>query len=251
MFVAADGATAADWMQGWGIVLSVPLSFIALMLTYGLLRRELLSRRLAEAGARAAQARLVWAEVVEIAKDADVGRDVVVWRIHNRSAAPIFHPVVFLQDETGRELGAMNPALPNVIAPGSLLEGRSDVISQEWPGNDAWLPEDEFRRSVAASLAANVIFTDNTGAQWTRSGAAAPVPGAGQQGRNDLPHLLAEYLRIPGRVRQPRAVLGRGRERLENGLRKRLAKRDRARHARVVDETAGQPVDAGQTGQFG
>lgn len=244
MFVAADGPTVADWMQGWGIVLSVPLSFIALILTYGLLRRELHSRRADEAGARAAQARLVWAEVVEIAKDADVGRDVVVWRIHNRSAAPIFHPVVFLQDDTGRELGAMNPALPDVIAPGSLLEGRSDVISQEWPGNDAWLPEDEFRRSVAASLAANVVFTDNAGSQWARSGAAAPVSGLPQPSPNNLPHLLAEYLRIPNGLRQPGAQLVHAREGLENNLRKRIAKRDRARHARPAETAAAEPIDA-------
>ena len=244
MFVA-DGPTAADWMQGWGIVLSVPLSFIALLLTYGLLRRELQSRRADEAGARAAQARLVWAEVVEIAKDADVGREVVVWRVHNRSAAPIFHPVVFLQDETGRELGAMNPALPNVIAPGSLLEGRSDVISQQWLGNNAWLPEDELRESVAASLAANVIFTDNAGSQWTRSGTAAPVSGVPQTSTNNLPHLLAEYLRIPHRLRQPAAQLVHAREGLENNLRRRIAKRDPARHARAVPAPAGDRVDAG------
>jgi hypothetical protein len=244
MFVVADGPTVADWMQGWGIVLSVPLSFIALLLTYGLLRHELRLRRAEDIGAKQAQARLVWAEVVDLAKDPDDGREVVVWRVHNRSSAPVFHPTVFLQDTTARSLRAMNPTLPSVIAPGSVLEGRSDVLSPDWPRNDGRVPEEEFRRSVADSLTANVIFTDNAGSQWTRSGGAAPVRGEPQLSPNDLPRLMAEYLRIPGNLREPRVLRVHARERLENRLRKRIAKRARARHHRAVDGMRADPEDA-------
>jgi hypothetical protein len=211
-------------MQGWGTVLGVPLSFIALILTYRLLRHEVRTRRAEEVDAREAQARLVWGEPGEPTGNPSVGWTGVQWTVHNRSPAPIFNADVFLTDAAGDGIRGVCDDLPSVINPGEQVSGRTDFIEwRTWPAAGMFQREDH--SVVSRLVSVNVIYDDNNGSHWTRNGSQAPVRSVLVLPPNELPHLLADYFRVPRWLRHPSLPRRNARERLEALLRRRLQKR--------------------------
>jgi len=147
-----------DWMQGWGSVLSLPLSLGALIFTGWLLRHEIRIRREEKADADAAQARLVVAEVTgpEMSgTDPDTGHLVgpmvgVKWRIKNHSQAPIFDACVSINGWKEDRWG--------------------EVIDRECRGMVKCDPPERFDNSPFDPREAMVTveFTDAAGLRWAR-----------------------------------------------------------------------------------
>src|SRR4051794_31199066 len=77
-------------MQGWGTVLSVPLSLFAVMFTGLLLRHEIRVRREERDDADAAQARLVWLDTIETGSTPE-GMDAIRIRIRNSNEQAVMN----------------------------------------------------------------------------------------------------------------------------------------------------------------
>jgi hypothetical protein len=147
-------------MQGWGSLLGVLMSTVAVIFTGWLLRHEIKVRREEKADADAAQARLVVASVVgeEMSgRDPNTGHPVgamvgVRWRLRNHSQAPIFNLFVWV-DEWQDDMHW------------------ADVIEDEAEGTakcDPPLPFDSYPYDPRESVV-RIEFTDAAGLRWTRT----------------------------------------------------------------------------------
>lgn len=92
MLVAAEVPNTADWMQGWGAVISLPLSLLAVLFTGWLLRHEIRTRRAERADLESRQARLIR---VQIDRDLDEDTATYSFIVHNLSTASIYDVRVF------------------------------------------------------------------------------------------------------------------------------------------------------------
>jgi hypothetical protein len=164
--LAAEVPTITDWMQGWGSILGLLMSTVAVIFTGGLLRHEIRVRREEKADSDAAQARLVVAHVVGT-EEPPVGRENgrtifgpmtgVCWQIKNHSQAPIFDATIFINEWVDSRWG--------------------EVIEKEASGTakcDPPLPLDYGPFDPREALV-TVDFTDAAGLRWTRSLGAPPA----------------------------------------------------------------------------
>jgi hypothetical protein len=170
--LAADAPSVTDWMQGWGNVLGVVLSSVAVIFTGLLFRHEVRVRREEKADSGAAQARLVVGRITEISRvhddsttePTDGPGHAAVWKVRNYSSMPVFNVEVwinkrfsfdephvdFLNTEEKHDL--VEDELIGVTVP-------LDPIDEEYPGCTFDLDKYEII----------VTFTDSNGFVWTRS----------------------------------------------------------------------------------
>jgi hypothetical protein len=93
MLVAAEAPNTADWMQGWGAIISLPLSLLAVLFTGWLLRHEIRVRREERTDLEARQARLVRVTIDERGLDEETAT--FRFTIRNLSPEPIYSIFVF------------------------------------------------------------------------------------------------------------------------------------------------------------
>lgn len=174
---AADAPSVTDWMQGWGNVLGVVLSSIAVIFTGLLFRHERNVRREEKADADAAQARLVVGRITDISRVAsdDIstpgegpGR-AVLWKVKNYSSMPVFNVEVWVE----RVFDIDEPPFDFLN-----LEEKHDVVEDELIGFT--LPRDLIQEEYPGAAfdltryEITVVFTDRNGFAWTRTGFNEP-----------------------------------------------------------------------------
>lgn len=159
--IVADGPSVTDWMQGWGSILSLPLSLGALIFTGWLLRHEIRVRREEKADTAAAQARLVVARALGVVLtdiDPNTGHQVgpmvgLKWQIKNYSQAPIFDAIVSVEEWQDNRWG--------------------EVIETEASGTVKCDSSLEFGFDPREALV-KVEFTDAAGLRWIRTTGEPP-----------------------------------------------------------------------------
>jgi hypothetical protein len=177
--VLSVAPTTADWMQGWGALVSLPLSLLAVIFTGWLLQHEIRTRRADERQRdrerrddERRQARLVYAILDpdrpipndHLPRSVHGPENEVYVRVYNQSDEPIWDVKAYLPERA-------RPLLLESVGPhDSDTNGWLDA-PDEWylmnvgpgcPGTPHWLPLD-------------IIFVDNRGLRWRRSGRGEPV----------------------------------------------------------------------------
>jgi hypothetical protein len=168
--LVADAPSVTDWMQGWGSILGVILSGLAVIFTALLFRHERNMRREEKADADAAQARLVVGRIIKISRDLEHGVEAsegsgraVVWKVKNYSSMAVFNVEVWI-DETwdfGPTVDFLNTEEKHDVVEDELLGVTTprDPIEERYPGGDFDLSKYNI----------SVTFTDANGLRWERT----------------------------------------------------------------------------------
>jgi hypothetical protein len=239
VFTAADVPKVTDWLQAWGSIGSAVLTGLAVVVAALALRKELRAWRAERADAEAADARLVWSEVVP-EHDDDPNRTTVPmqWIVHNKSGGIVRDVVVQLKDESRPQRRKNEdsdsvvscdlhvPHVP-VISPGESVRGKGPMKI------------DQYTPLLLDYWTAEVTFTDRFGNRWSRLAHDQPTRSASRvlarhpfatasdyedtPRQNRIRSLLREYCRIDdgiGSCRRKGALVHRWVVRLlQNGWR--------------------------------
>lgn len=173
--LAADAPSVTDWMQGWGSVLGLLMSTIAVIFTGWLLRHEINVRREEKADNEATQARLIVGTVISSQGElvngvfTDGPATSVTWRVKNYSQAPIFDVQLWLHPHWGHD-GALRLALHQ------RKPERVGLVEDEKIGAIEIPPtviSDEIGHDLSR-FRVNLEFTDASGIRWSRAQSFPP-----------------------------------------------------------------------------
>jgi hypothetical protein len=168
--LAAEAPKITDWMQGWGNVLGVLMSSIAVIFTGLLFRHERNVRREEQADSEAAQARLVVGSVGRLSRDRK--SDVVEpgsgpftgigWQVNNLSGLPVL-------DVSIRIFGGWLPS--------GLIDHVADIMRVDTVegGIKLQTPIAIGERDAQCDTRVEIKFTDSNGLVWTRVDREQPV----------------------------------------------------------------------------
>jgi hypothetical protein len=162
-------------MQGWGNVLGVILSAIAVIFTGLLFRHERNVRREEKEDADAAQARLVMGKIIRLSRgmeddvtEPSVGPAIAaVWQVRNYSSMPVFNLEVWV--------GGRFDAEPNVFFLNS--EETYDVVEDRLVGSvesTEPIQEKSWGDFDLSDYDISIAFTDANGLMWTRVNVNSP-----------------------------------------------------------------------------
>ncbi len=213
----ADAPSVADWMQGWGTLLALPLSMIALILTARLLRQEMRNRREDREQEEASQASLVCLTSMMTASD---GTNITEFlpTIVNNSNSPVFDV----------QLNVWLLGVPVCLAtvterlePGGYTEF---PIEMKRPLSDADHVSWSHREGALIDERTEITFMDSCGRTWKRYRKNPPqrLPkGPINFDYQPLHTLLPEYLYV-NHARRALRKLG---NRLSGHIERRLVRR--------------------------
>jgi hypothetical protein len=192
MLVAAEVPNTADWMQGWGAVISLPLSLLAVLFTGRLLRHEIRARREERADLESRQARLVR---VQIDRDLDKNAATYSFIVHNLSPASIYDVRVFRVSQ-GQYAAEGDGPLVRELRSGDQV---STSLGPRWFDNGT--------RLVPLSPLAGIQFDDADGRAWIRYEDEQPRrwTGPGLFSHESTRELVVDYLST---FRPMRALFG-------------------------------------------
>ncbi|WP_433081608.1 hypothetical protein ACQP1P_46565 [Dactylosporangium sp. CA-052675] len=169
MFVA-DAPSVTDWMQGWGSILGLAMSTIAVIFSGWLLRHEINTRREEKTEAELAQARLVVGRISGCELDEDGWVQQFRYEIINYSDAPVFFVNPYIVDqEFGQEFDSEK--VYHVLASNAPIVGFVSAHNCDPPDPDEEGNPDLSRFQV------KLVFVDKNGLQWRRFHYEAPLRG--------------------------------------------------------------------------
>ncbi|MGC4756993.1 hypothetical protein [Micromonospora trifolii] len=179
MLSAAETPKVTDWMQGWGSLISLPLSFGALIFTGLLLRHELRTRRDERFDAVSAQARLVRTHAVVLQETEDESVD-IIFTIKNNSERSIFRARIEAYMEGQRCADFDSDFL-------EVLDGCSEsklCIN---------VPRARFAKECGFDLSVVLVYQDAEGYDWQREGDLPPVRAKSVYQQESMRELLFLY----------------------------------------------------------
>jgi hypothetical protein len=151
--LAADAPNYTDIMQGWGSVLGVLVSGLAVLITGMLLRHEMKARREEKAEQEAAQARLI-----VVALESAEGDEETIsahWTVVNHSQAPIYDLTTNLRYRGATARGAKPRHLP-YLPP-------EKTVTIDLPPSDPPVHKD-----MLGLFELTAGYTDAAGVRWRR-----------------------------------------------------------------------------------
>ncbi|MGI5146869.1 hypothetical protein ACQEVC_10870 [Plantactinospora sp. CA-294935] len=236
--LAADAPNYTDIMQGWGSVLGVLVSGLAVLITGLLLWHEMKARREEREDQEAVQARLI--VLMSETIDGDEGM-VTRWNVVNHSAAPVYDvyavlvwrvedPVIKQGSMTVRRMNAGMVGIRQTLP--YLAPGQTTVL--EIPLQDAPMNAD-----ALSSINLTATYTDAAGIRWQRKGIDQPVKDRQPPDRTLDPHgdlkfapLLWQYLWV---ISKPARWLRRRAKRVVNAIYRHM-------HVRVMGRLYSVPL---------
>ncbi|GAA3937286.1 hypothetical protein [Actinoplanes auranticolor] len=161
--LAADAPSVTDWMQGWGSLLGVLMSSVAVIFTGWLLRHEIRVRREEKADSDAAQARLIVGQISNWDGDepnAKMSGPItrLQWELKNYSGAPIFDLRVTVADRWDSHTY------------GAAIESED----REWITCHPPIRCDPGTVFDPREVEVQIEFTDASGLRWARSVGESP-----------------------------------------------------------------------------
>ncbi len=232
--IVANSPTVADWMQGWGAVLSLPLALGALIFSGWLLRHEIRTRREERDFADSALARLVLLRGITI--DDDDGNGLRYdYHVHNYGDRPVLDVGIWTMSADGERYEPPSSRNTDPLEAGA---DRVIVVTRPYAlqlKNTVWITEPDFL----------LVYTDAEGYRWyRRNGNRSPMKWL----REPTPYpstlrvLLAAYLRLPEFGGWISKVIGAPGRRVRGVLRERLHERRERRREGI--KTAIQQIEA-------
>ncbi|MFC3383328.1 hypothetical protein [Couchioplanes azureus] len=231
MVSAAEAPNVTDWMQGWGSVLGLPLAFGAMIFTGLLLLHEIRVRRQERYHNDTAQARLVRVDRIHHDDGVDRASARITYRVHNRSAAPVFDVHVLHPSQDGDRYDSPSRMI-------TIEGGEKGSVSITDPSLVADVgPNAKYSHSL--DLPFVLVFTDAEGRRWSRYlGAGLPErmlrelsPGPGS-----IFGLLLELLYLRGKLQTALQWIDRPRRWAKSTLRRKIWKRRQEGIHRTTEE---------------
>lgn len=168
--LATEAPKITDWMQGWGSILGLLMSTVAVVFTGFLLRHERNVRREEKADSDLAQARLVVGRVSSVDMNPDGTIAELEYNITNYSDAPVFfvNPYIYCWD-TDEEYDSER--VHHVLRSGVTAQGVVPIDNPDptFIGDDG-APD-------LSMYQVKFLFIDKNGLEWRRFDYEAPIRG--------------------------------------------------------------------------